>query len=166
MGKMEHKSEKERQFMAIVERNRQLIYKVCYMYASHDDHFKDLYQEVLINLWNGLERFRGEAQLSTWIYRTCINTCVSVYRKNHMYDEMLSLEGVSIVDSDDGTRLQQLREMYRLINRLDRMEKAIILLWLDEKSYDEISEITGMSRNNVASRLRRIKIKLQQLSEE
>ena len=61
---------------------------------------------------------------------------------------------------------QQLKELYRLINRLDRLEKAIILLWLDEKSYDEISEITGLSRNNVASRLRRIKMKLQQLSEE
>lgn len=164
---MEYKLEKEQQFTAIIENNRQLIYKVCYMYASDDDHFKDLYQEVLINLWNGLERFRGEAQLSIWIYRTCINTCVSVYRKNHKYDEMLPLEGVSVVDdNDDGSRLQQLREMYGLINRLDRMEKAIILLWLNEKSYDEISEITGLSRNNVASRLRRIKIKLQQLSEE
>lgn len=163
---MEHKIEKEQQFTAIIESNRQLIYKVCYMYASDDDHFKDLYQEVLINLWKGLDHFRGEAQLSTWIYRTCINTCVSVYRKNHKYEEMLSLEGVSVEDSDDGTRLQQLHEMYGLINRLDCMEKAIILLWLDEKSYDEISEITGISRNNVASRLRRIKIKLQQLSEE
>ena len=70
------------------------------------------------------------------------------------------------MDNDDGTRLQQIKEMYRLISRLDRMEKAIILLWLDEKSYDEISEITGLSRNNVASRLRRIKIKLQHFSEE
>lgn len=163
---MEHKTDKEQRFTTIIERNRQLIYKVCYMYATDDAHFKDLYQEVLINLWKGLDHFRGESQLSTWIYRTCINTCVSVYRKNHKYDEMLSLEGVSVVDCDDGTRLQQLREMYGLINRLDRMEKAIILLWLDEKSYDEISEITGMCRNSVASRLRRIKIKLQQLSEE
>ena len=163
---MSHKSEKEQQFIAIIENNRQVIYKVCYMYAADDDHFKDLYQEVLINLWRGIDRFRGDAQLSTWIYRTSINTCVTYYRRNHKHDEMLSLEGVSVVDNDDGTRLQQIKEMYRLISRLDRMEKAIILLWLDEKSYDEISEITGLSRNNVASRLRRIKIKLQHFSEE
>lgn len=163
---MSHKSEKEQQFIEIIESNRQMIYKVCYMYASDDDHFKDLYQEVLINLWRGIDRFRGDAQLSTWIYRTSINTCVTYYRRNHKHDEMLSLEGVSVVDNDDGTRLQQIKEMYRLISRLDRMEKAIILLWLDEKSYDEISEITGLSRNNVASRLRRIKIKLQHFSEE
>lgn len=163
---MSHKSEKEQQFIAIIESHRQVIYKVCYMYASDDDHFKDLYQEVLINLWRGIDRFRGDAQLSTWIYRTSINTCVTYYRRNHKHDEMLSLEGVSVVDNDDGTRLQQIKEMYRLISRLDRMEKAIILLWLDEKSYDEISEITGLSRNNVASRLRRIKIKLQHFSEE
>ena len=163
---MSHKSEKEQQFIAIIENNRQVIYKVCYMYAADDDHFKDLYQEVLINLWRGIDRFRGDAQLSTWIYRTSINTCVTYYRRNHKHDEALSLEGVSVVDNDDGTRLQQIKEMYRLISRLDRMEKAIILLWLDEKSYDEISEITGLSRNNVASRLRRIKIKLQHFSEE
>ena len=163
---MGYKSEKEQQFIAIIENNRQVIYKVCYMYAADDDHFKDLYQEVLINLWRGIDRFRGDAQLSTWIYRTSINTCVTYYRRNHKHDEALSLEGVSVVDNDDGTRLQQIKELYRLISRLDRMEKAIILLWLDEKSYDEISEITGLSRNNVAARLRRIKIKLQHFSEE
>ena len=131
---MGYKSEKEQQFIAIIENNRQVIYKVCYMYAADDDHFKDLYQEVLINLWRGIDRFRGDAQLSTWIYRTSINTCVTYYRRNHKHDEALSLEGVSVVDNDDGTRLQQIKELYRLISRLDRMEKAIILLWLDEKS--------------------------------
>ena len=97
---MEIKTEKEQQFMLIIEDNRQLIYKVCYMYATDDDHFNDLYQEVLIHIWQGLDSFRGSSQ------------------------------------------------------------------WLDEKSYDEISEITGLNRNNVASRLRRIKMKLQQFSEE
>ena len=163
---MEIKSEKEQQFMSIIEENRQLIYKVCYMYATDDDHFNDLYQEVLIHIWQGLDNFRGSSQMSTWIYRTSINTCVTYYRKNHKYNEMESIDGLSIVDVDDGTHRQQLKELYRLINRLDRFEKAIILLWLDEKSYDEISEITGLSRNNVASRLRRIKMKLQQFSEE
>ncbi len=158
--------DKEQQFMSIIEQNRQLIYKVCYMYATDDEHFNDLYQEVLINIWKGLGCFRGDSQMSTWIYRTSINTCVTYYRKNHKYDDMVSIDGLSIVDVDDGTHRQQLKELYRLINRLDRLEKAIILLWLDEKSYDEISEITGLSRNNVASRLRRIKIKLQQFSEE
>ena len=61
--KMEHKTEKEQQFLSIIEENRQQIYKVCYMYASDDDHFNDLYQEVLINIWQGLGGFRGEAQI-------------------------------------------------------------------------------------------------------
>lgn len=163
---MESRIEKEQRFRLIVDENRQLIYKVCYMYATDDEHFKDLYQEVLIHLWQGLDRFRGDAKVSTWIYRASINTCVSQYRLNRKHDETLSLDGVMVADNDDGTRLRQLREMYRLISCLDRMEKAIILLWLDEKSYDEISEITGLCRNSVASRLRRIKMKLQQLSEE
>ena len=163
---MERKSEKEQQFLSIIEENRQLIYKVCYMYASDDDHFNDLYQEVLINIWQGLENFRGGAQISTWIYRISLNTCVTHYRKYHKYNETVSIDGLKVVDADDGTHQQQLKELYRLINRLDRFEKAIILLWLDEKPYDEIAEITGLSRNNVASRLRRIKMKLQQFSEE
>ena len=163
---MECKSEKEQRFLSIIEENRQQIYKVCYMYASDDDHFNDLYQEVLINIWQGLGGFRGGAQVSTWVYRISLNTCVTHYRKNHKYQETVSIDGLKVVDADDGTHQQQLKELYRLINRLDRFEKAIILLWLDEKSYDEIAEITGLSRNNVASRLRRIKMKLQQFSEE
>ena len=163
---MEHKTEKEQQFLSIIEENRQQIYKVCYMYASDDDHFNDLYQEVLINIWQGLGGFRGEAQISTWVYRISLNTCVTHYRKNHKHEEMVPIDGLKVVDTDDGTHQEQLKELYRLINRLDRFEKAIILLWLDEKSYDEIAEITGLCRNNVASRLRRIKIKLQQFSEE
>ena len=163
---MERKSEKEQQFSSIIEDNRQLIYKVCYMYASDDDHFNDLYQEVLINIWQGLGGFRGGAQVSTWVYRISLNTCVTHYRKYHKYNETVLIDGLKVVDADDGTHQQQLKELYRLINRLDRFEKAIILLWLDEKPYDEIAEITGLSRNNVASRLRRIKMKLQQFSEE
>ena len=163
---MERKSEKEQQFLSIIEDNRQLIYKVCYMYASDDDHFNDLYQEVLINIWQGLGGFRGGAQVSTWIYRISLNTCVTHYRKYHKYNETVSIDGLKVVDADDGTHQQQLKELYRLVNRLDRFEKAIILLWLDERPYDEIAEITGLSRNNVASRLRRIKMKLQQFSEE
>ena len=163
---MNQSIDKETHFLSLIETNRQLIYKVCYMYATDGEHFKDLYQEVLVNLWQGIDRFRGEAQLSTWIYRTCINTCVTFYRRNHKHSDVMSLDGISVIDTDDGTHREQLHEMYRLISRLDRMEKAIILMWLNEKSYDEISEITGLCRNNVASRLRRIKIKLQQLSEE
>ncbi|MDE6572234.1 MAG: sigma-70 family RNA polymerase sigma factor, partial [Duncaniella sp.] len=73
---------KETRFMAILDDNRRLIYKVCYMYADDSEHFNDLYQEVLANIWQGLDSFRGDSRQSTWIYRVAINTCVTYYRRN------------------------------------------------------------------------------------
>lgn len=159
-------AEKESYFREVMEQYGAMISKVCYMYATDSDHFKDLYQECLINLWQGIDRFRGEARLSTWIYRACLNTCVTYYRRNKKYEANASIEMLAEISVEDSTRRADLVEMYRLISRLNSMEKAIILLWLDEKSYDEISEITGVSRNNVASKLRRIKAKLVEYGNE
>lgn len=158
--------DKESIFLDVIGKNKQIIYKVCYMYAVDEDHLKDLYQEILINLWQGLDSFRGDAQISTWIYRMSINTCVTQYRRNKQKVETQSLEILVNVPSEDDNRLENLKAMYRLINRLNRIEKAIILMWLDEKTYDEIAEVTGLSRNNVASRLRRIKAKLVEYGKE
>ncbi len=154
-------SEKESRFLTIVNDNRRLIYKVCYMYATDHDHFQDLYQEILANIWEGLGSFRGDASVSTWLYRTAINTCVTFYRRHNTHaSEMTSLDLAGELQADDGTHGEQLREMYRLISRLGKLDKAIILMWLDERSYDEIAEVTGFTRNNVATRLRRIKQRL------
>lgn len=152
---------KESRFMAVVNDNRQMIYKVCYMYATDNDHFKDLYQEVLASLWQGLDSFRGDSKMSTWIYRTAINTCVTFFRKHKSHGaDTVTLEAVADIPGDDNSRSDMLKEMYRLISGLNKMDKALILMWLDERSYDEIAEVTGLSRNNVATRLRRIKQRL------
>lgn len=156
-------NEKESRFMAVVDGNRQLLCKVCYMYATDRDHFQDLYQEVLANIWEGLDSFRGEAAISTWLYRTAINTCVTFFRRHGSHaTSQTSLDFASAIEADDSgaERMEQLREMYRLISRLDKIDKAIILMWLDERSYDEIAEVTGFTRNNVATRLHRIKQRL------
>lgn len=158
---------REQQFMQLVADNRQLICKVCYMYATDADHFNDLYQEVLANMWQGLSSFRGEASISTWIYRMAINTCVTFYRRNRRNDSRnVSLESILELPGEETSRADKLREMYRLISTLEPLEKALILMWLDERSYDEISQVTGMGRNNVASRLRRIKQKLVKKGQE
>ena len=155
-------SEKESRFMKVVNDSRQLICKVCYMYATDRDHFQDLYQEVLANIWVGLDSFRGKAAISTWLYRTAINTCVTFFRRHNTHaTSMTSLDFAADLEADDGSlRAEQLREMYSLISGLDKLDKAIILMWLDERSYDEIAEVTGFSRNNVATRLHRIKQRL------
>lgn len=151
----------EQAFTELLDRNRQLISKVCYMYASDGEHFKDLCQEVATNIWQGFGRFRGEAAESTWVYRVALNTCVSYFRKQGSRRlETVNLENAAYVEADSGERLAQLREMYRLISTLGKIDKALILLWLDEKSYDEMAEITGLSRGNVASRLHRARQRL------
>lgn len=157
---MSSETDKEQRFLAIIEKNRGVISKVCYMYATDDDCFKDLYQETLINLWRGIDSFRGDAAVSTWIYRTAINTCLTVYRRTRRHQMETSVDSLpEIADSGD-EKSAQLKEMYRLISQLESLDKAIIMLWLDENSYDEIAEITGLARNNVATRLRRIKARL------
>lgn len=156
-------SDKEKRFIDIIDDNRRLLYKICYMYATDGEHFNDLYQEVLANVWQGLDTFRGDASVSTWLYRMAINTCVTYFRRNSRHsegkvpiDDALHLEG----DAGDNEHVERLRQMYRLISGLSGMDKALILMWLDEKSYDEIADMSGLTRNNVATRLRRIKQKL------
>lgn len=157
---MNDKLKKEQEFVALVDGYKRVIYKICYMYADDDDHFKDLYQEVLINLWRGFEGYEGAGKLSSWVYRIGLNTCISYFRKYKKMGEGISLELIWGMQTETDDRSGQLKEMYRLINRLNKLEKAIILLWLDEKSYDEIAEITGLSRNNIATKLKRVKEKL------
>ncbi len=147
--------------MAIVNDNRRMIYKVCYMYATDGDHLNDLYQEVLANVWQGMESYRGDSRMSTWLYRTALNTCITYYRHNGRHQQgKVGLDALAEFACEDDGRMARLNRMYRLISCLDKMDKAIILLWLDEKSYDEIAEISGLPRNTVATRLHRIKQKL------
>ena len=149
----------ERRFKEIIEQSNPVIKRVCYMYATSHDHFNDLYQESLINIWQGLKNFRGDSKVSTWIYRTCINTCISYFRKygkNDSNNDSIDSLFVDIAD-ENSEHLDNLKEMYRLISKLRKLDKAIIMLWLEERPYDEIAEITGLARNNVASRLQRIK---------
>lgn len=151
----------EQLFIRTVREYRSLIYKVCYMYAEDNEHLKDLYQEVTANLWQGLESYRCESKMSTWIYRLSINTCVSYLRRHSKHSVVLRLEegAFQLIDNSD-EHAMQLRMMYEMIARLGKLDKAVIMLWLDEYSYEDIASITGLTRNNVASRLHRIKDRL------
>ncbi len=161
--------EKEKEFLAITDRYREVVAKVCYLYSSATASFDDLYQEVLINLWQGMESFRGEAKMSTWIYRTAINTCITWHRRNgrHGGSTTIKLEDIVFDPADTASSaamLEEYRELYRLISLLSPLDKALITLWLDEKPYDEIARIMGISASNVAVRIHRIKDKLSRMA--
>ena len=156
---MNHKKE----FAELVNRYKDVIFKVCYVYASREE-FEDYYQEVLIQLWRSLPNFRNESKMSTWIYRVSLNTCISYVRKNKKVNKV-SLIDLDFIDKDIEKKYY-IDELYLLINRLNKFEKAIILLWLEERDYEEIASIVGISKNNVAVKLNRIKEKLRRMSNQ
>lgn len=167
MEDLSDKTAREKRFVDLLENNRRLINKVCYMYAEDTDHFNDLCQEVAANLWLGMPNFRAEAKESTWVYRIAFNTCVTFYRRSSRRPDTTSLDGIAVaVDDSDAERLSRLRFLYRLISGLGKVDRAIVMLWLDEKSYDEIAEITGLTRTNVAARLHRARLKMTKQAEE
>lgn len=142
-----------------------LITKVCYYFAANIFELKDLRQDVMLNIWAGWDKFRYQSKPSTWIYRVCFNTCITYQRKNKHRKNEVPLP--SVLDMEDETfDMEKYKEMHRLIGRLGSDEKAIILMWLDENSYEEIAEVIGIKRNTVASRIKRIKEKLVKMSNE
>ena len=160
------KSETEKRFVEMIKQNERVIYKVCSFYASDDDPLSDLYQDVVCNLWTSYPKFRGECSISTWIYRIALNTCISNLRKKKRTPQCSPLSDLqdAFIQPDDLTA--EIREMYRLIHQLKNLERAIILLYLEEKSYQEIADITGLSLSNVAVKLKRVKEKLIKMSNQ
>lgn len=160
---MERK-EQENLFIDMIHRNERVIYKVCSFYVSDGMPVNDLYQDVVYNLWVGYAKFRGECAESTWIYRIALNTCISGLRKDkhNPLGNSVSLLNDQLTEPECLT--EQIREMYRLIHQLKSLERAIVLLWLEEKPYQEIADITGLTVSNVATKLKRAKEKLKQMS--
>lgn len=155
----------EREFSDIIADNNQLIERICFYYASDSKEYEDLLQDVYINIWRGLENFREESRKSTWIYRICLNTCVSSWRRNSRHKNSLSIDSIVEPCEEDGCRSEALEQLHYLISLLNPAEKSLLMMWLDERSYDEIAEVTGFNRNTVATKLRRIKEKLAAIAE-
>ncbi len=149
----------EEEFVALVRANERIIYKVCSFYVSPAVPVEDLYQEVVANLWRGYSGFRAESAPSTWIYRIALNSCVSYIRKERRAQRQWGAEAGETPSPVEGGD-DRVAMLYRAIATLNAIDKAVILLWLEDKSYAEIAEITGLTTTNVGVRLNRIKDKL------
>lgn len=154
----------EKEFENVVRQYKANLYMICYMYAKDSNEANDFFQETLIRLWQGFSQFRGESNINTWLSRICINTCISSLRKKKKHSKTipLSIDMEFLEENNESGR--QLAQMYRLINKLGVLDKALILLWLDNMSYADIAEIMGLSVSNVSVKLMRIKEKLKEMA--
>lgn len=157
--------EKEDVFSQLVREHKAQIYSVCYMFSKDADEINDLYQEVLISLWNGLDNFRGDSKINTWIWRVSLNTCISYERKNWKRKDVVPLTMDIDLFDDNDDEVMQIRILHKRIGRLRPFDRAIILLWLENMSYDEIASIVGITSKNVSVRLYRIKEQLKTMTE-
>ncbi|MBQ9524686.1 MAG: sigma-70 family RNA polymerase sigma factor [Bacteroidaceae bacterium] len=153
---------KEQEFSRMVREHKNTIYTVCYMFSNDEDEVSDLFQETLINLWKGFESFRHESKLSTWIYRVAMNTCISADRKKRKQGTKVPLSMDISLYNDEDHETKQVRQLHERIQRLDLIDRALVMMWLEGMNYDEIAEVIGISVKNVGVKLVRIKEKLKQ----
>ena len=163
----------ERQFAQTVAEHKSTIYTVCYMFSQDADEVNDLFQEVLVNLWKGFESFEHRSDIKTWIYRVALNTCISIDRKKkkvrtilqrRQSEVRLTMDINLFEDRDEDTL--QVDMLHKRISKLQPFDRAIVLLWLENLSYEEIGQIVGISTKNVSVRLFRIREQLKQMSND
>lgn len=152
---------KEEKFTEVVKKNEGVIYKIARVYAHTEDDQKDLYQEIVYQLWKGFDAFRGEAKVSTWMYRVALNTALFHSKKEKKKGHRVAIDGIVLKQEIyDSTFEDRLNVLYAHIKSLSDVEKGLILLFLEGKKYEEIASITGFSASNVGTRISRIKGKL------
>lgn len=156
---------KEKQFTDLVRGQKTTIYTVCYMFSKDRDEIEDLFQEILVKIWQGFDNFRGESNVRTWVWRIALNTCLNAEgRKKRAGTRVpLSVDVDPFDEMDD--RALQTKQLYNRINRLGLVDRSIVLLWLEGISYDEIGEIVGISPSNVSVKLVRIREQLKNMND-
>ncbi|MCK5821979.1 MAG: RNA polymerase sigma factor [Bacteroidales bacterium] len=151
-------------FIVQIGLNQGILHKVCGMFHDNIQDKEDLYQEIIIQLWKSWSKFKGNSKLSTWMYRVAINTAISMSAISNKQAKARSLSPNDLKYSDDTNSIvsnEDIDALYKAISTLTKIEKAVILLYLEEKTYEEIAEITGLSKSNVGVRILRIKKKLE-----
>ena len=162
IGYMKNTSEQD--FERLVRDNKDTIYTVCYMFSKDSDEVSDLFQDILVNLWQGFDKFRGESKERTWVWRVSFNTCISADRKKRKMPTTRLDMNIDLFDDDD-TDSRQIQVLRQRIQRLQPLDRAIVLLWLESLSYQEIADIVGLTPKNISVRLTRIRLQLKQMKD-
>jgi RNA polymerase sigma-70 factor (ECF subfamily) len=149
-----------RHFLELIHKHQGIIHKICFVYCRNKADREDLQQEIILQLWKSFPSFLENAAFSTWMYRVALNTAINQTRRPGLLFDTSSSPDIPYDPSDSYQISEEIRILHRAISDLRKVEKAIILLWLEEKSYEEIAETIGITVKNVSVRLVRIRAKL------
>ena len=155
----------QKQFSVMVRQNKNTIFTVCYMFSKDQEEVNDLFQEVLIRLWQGFDNYKGNSKERTWIYRVALNPCISFDRKKRRHNKKQVYMGDDLFGCNEHDS-QQTEVLHKRITRLRPLDRAIVLLWLEDISYEEIGSIIGITAKNVSVRLYRIREQLKNMSND
>jgi len=156
-------NDQEKRFAQLVKEHKSTIYSVCYMFSQDEDEVSDLFQETLINMWKGIDSFRDESKISTWIYRVALNTCLLQERKKKKEVQKVPLTMDVNFFEDTDANATQIRQLHERIGKLGLVDRAIVMMWLEDMSYDEIGAVMGITAQNVGVKLFRIKEQLKKM---
>jgi RNA polymerase sigma-70 factor (ECF subfamily) len=151
-------------FQALVDEHKKILYKVCNLYCRNRDDREDLAQEIVIQLWRSFASFDQRCRFSTWMYRIALNVAISFYRRESTRARYVISDDERLLNAIDETATQpeELQLIYRFIAELDPLNKALVLLYLDGNSYQEIADVLGISETNVATKISRLKNTMKQ----
>jgi RNA polymerase sigma-70 factor (ECF subfamily) len=153
---------KETEFSQLMKQHKGIIYKVVNSYCHHQDDRQDLAQEILTAMWLTIDKYDNEFKFSTWMYRIALNVAISYYRKDSKRQDKPGIDDETLINIIDITseedKSQEIKQLYRFIGQLDKLNKAIIILYLESESYESIAHSLGLSKTNVAKRIGRIKV--------
>ena len=156
--------ELQERFQTRVDEHKKILYKVCNSYCRNRDDRDDLAQEIIIQLWRSFGRFDERYRFSTWMYRIALNVAISFYRRENTRTQHVVSDEEHIMEAVDDTESQPegIRLLYQFIEGLEPLNKALVLLYLDGNSYQEISDVLGISETNVATKINRLKKTMKQ----
>lgn len=153
----------EKEFIHLLNQHQKIIYKVCNLYMDLHSDREDLFQEITLQAWKAYGNFRGDAKFSTWLYRVALNTAITFFRKDKKKPDIYSTDIIpEKVEENTDPLEEQVKAMYAAIGELSKIDKALVMLYLEDYSYQEIGEMMGITANNVAVKMNRIKIKLKE----
>jgi RNA polymerase sigma factor (sigma-70 family) len=148
-------------FVQLVNENIGIAHKISRVYFEDHDDRKDLLQEMMFQLWRSYGEFAGRSKFSTWMYRVCLNTALTFRKKRKLQTQSIDQLDLDVADQSENEREHDVNDLLKAISTLSPINKAIILLYLDEMSYEEIAEVMGLTKSNVSVRLFRIKKELE-----